>query len=184
MQKRADNRMPWLPFTLPIAGVVMVGLAGRKLSKYSVAAGLCLALVLIGLLIACGSSSHPVAVTAVTPSGASLYPNNPTNPSWPTATQAFSATVTNTSNTAVTWSISPSPAGAAIDASGNFTSPTIAPGLPTTITVTATSQADSSKSNTATVALKPTTVPRNYPVVITVTESPTTHTLPVAITVQ
>jgi hypothetical protein len=182
LRKRADNRMPWLPFTLPIAGVVMVGLAGRKWSKYSMVGGLGVALVLIGMLIACGSSSHPVSVSSVTPNAASLYPNNS---GWtPVQTQAFSATVTNTQNTAVTWSISPSPAGAAIDASGNFTAPTIAHGLPATITVTATSQADPTKSNTATVALKPATVPGPYPVTITVTESTTTHTLPESITVQ
>jgi subtilase family serine protease len=181
LQKRADNRAPWLPFTLPIAGVVMVGLAGRKWSKYSTVAGLGVALVLIGLLIACGSSSAPVAVSAITPGAASLYPNNA---GWPSSTQAFSATVTGSSNTAVTWSISPSPAGASIDASGLFTAPTIAANLPATITVTATSQADTTKTKTATVALKPATVPGAYPVTITVTESPTTHTLPVSITVQ
>jgi len=176
LHRRADNRLPWLPLTVPIAGVVMVGLAGRKVSRYSAIVGLCLALGLIGLLIACGSST-PISVTAVTPNSVSLWPNNA---GWPSSTQAFTATVSN--NTAVNWSISPSPAGSSIDASGNYTAPTVAAGLPPTVTVTATSQADSTKSNTATITLKVATVPQTFNnVVVTVTDTttpPTAHALP------
>ena len=182
-QKRSDNRSPWLPFTFPIAGLVMVGLVGRRASKHSFSAGLCLSLMLLGLLIACGgSSSNPISVTNINPSAASLWPNNT---GWPSSTQSFSATVANTSNTAVNWSISPSPAGSSIDANGNYTAPTIAAGLPPTVTVTATSQADSTKSKTATIALKAATVPGTFNVTVTVTEAPTTHNLPtLALTVQ
>jgi len=174
-RQQAHNRLPWLPFTLPIAGVVMLGLAGRKVSRYSAIVGLCLALGLIGLLLACGSST-PISVTAVTPGSVSMWPNSA---NWPLSKQAFTATVNN--NSAVNWSISPSPAGSSIDASGNYTAPTVAAGLPPTVTVTATSQSDSTKSNTATVTLKTATVPQTFSnVVVTVTDTttpPTAHTL-------
>jgi hypothetical protein len=177
--QRADNRLPWLPLTLPIAGLVMVGLAGRKVSRYSAIGGLCLALGLIGLLIACGSST-PISVTAVTPNSVSLWPNNA---GWPSSTQAFTATVNN--NTAVNWSLSPSGASSgSIDASGNYTAPQVAAGLPPTVTVKATSQVDSTKSNTATVTLKIATVPQTFNVTMTVTETTTMHTLPFTLVVQ
>ena len=50
-QRRADNRIPWLPLTLPLAGVVMVGIAGRKRSKYAMGASMFVSLVLLGLLL-------------------------------------------------------------------------------------------------------------------------------------
>lgn len=58
-------------------------------------------------------------------------------------TQPFSATVTGTTNSAVTWSAN----GGSVSSSGLYT----APGTPGTYTVTATSVADSTKSATATV---------------------------------
>jgi subtilase family serine protease len=164
-QRRADNRPPWLPLTLPLAGIVMAGFAGRKLSKYSVVASLCVALALAGLLIACGSSAPPVAIS-VTPAGATVYPNYATD-SWPNQAASFTATVTNSSNTAVSWTLSSgavsctaasSPCGS-ITSSGAYTAPTIATGLPASVTATATAQADSTKTATATVTLKHTTVP-------------------------
>src|SRR5208282_3076771 len=71
----------------------------------------------------------PVAVS-VTPATATLYGGQ---------TQQFTATVTNTSNTAVTWTISPAGTGT-INSSGLYTAPaTIS--TQQTVTVTATSQA-------------------------------------------
>jgi uncharacterized protein YjdB len=84
--------------------------------------------------------------------------------------------VTNATNTAVTWSITPSTAGS-IDTSGNYTAPQIVAGLPGSVTITATSQADSTKSGIATVTLKPATVPGRYTVTVSVTESATTKPL-------
>ncbi|MGB9075095.1 MAG: hypothetical protein WCC22_20840 [Terriglobales bacterium] len=176
-RRRADNRTPWLPLTLPIAGVVMVGLTRRKVSRYSAIAAAFLALALLGLLIACGSSAN--VTVGVSPSSASLWPNGPVGHGWPSSTQAFTATVGGTKNPGVTWAISPSTAGS-IDANGNYTAPTIAAGLPASVTVTATSQADSRKSASATVTLKPATVPGVFNVTVTATEAgtpPTTHPL-------
>ncbi len=82
---------------------------------------------------------------AVTPPSATLYGGQ---------TQQFTATVSNTSNTAVTWTISPASVGT-ISAEGLYTaSATIS--TQQVVTVTATSQADTTQSASATVTLTPT----------------------------
>lgn len=96
----------------------------------------------------------------VSPSTATLYGGQ---------TQQFTALVTNGSSTAVTWGISPSGTGT-ISASGLYTAPaSIA--TQQTITVVATSQADPTRTATATVTLMPPLLP------ITVTVTPGTRTL-------
>jgi hypothetical protein len=65
-------------------------------------------------------------------------------------TQQFTATVTNTTNTAVTWSISPNTGS--ISSSGLYTAPNAVPSQ-TTVTVTATSQASATATGTAAVTL-------------------------------
>ena len=64
----------------------------------------------------------------------------------------FTATVLNATNTAVTWSISPSIGAGAIDQTGEYTAPA---GLPsnTTVTITTISQQDTTKSASATVRI-------------------------------
>lgn len=68
----------------------------------------------------------------------------------------FTATVTGTTNTAVTWSVAGVTGGNAttgtIDASGNYTAPATVPN-PNQVTVTATSQAAPTKSASATVTI-------------------------------
>ena len=180
-QRRADNRSPWLPLTLPLAGIVMVGLAGRKMSKHSAIAGLCVSLALLGLLVACGGSNPPVAIS-VSPAGATVFANDAAD-GWPPQTATFTPTVTHTSNTAVNWSLTssvsctgtPSPCGS-ISSAGAYTAPTAAVGLPGSVTVTATSQADTTKTATATVTITPTTVPGSYQLTVTATEGPTQNT--------
>jgi hypothetical protein len=80
--------------------------------------------------------------------------------------QQFTATVTGTTNTAVTWSAQ---GGGTINSTGLYTGPT---GIssPVTATVKATSQADSSKWATATVTVNP-------PLVVTVAVSPPSATI-------
>ena len=189
-RKRADSRMPWLPMSLPLAGVVMAGFAGRKRSKHFLSGSLCLALVMAGFLVACGGGNSTPAVTVgVSPSAATLFPNDGAD-GWPAQAVGFTATVSNSTNTAVTWSLSssvscsgnPSPCGT-VDSSGNYTAPTIASGLPSHVTVTATSQADTTKSASSAVTLSPTTVPGTYTMTVTVTESVTSHNLTPAPTV-
>jgi len=201
IRRRADSRSPWLPLALPLAGIVMVGFAGRKMSKYSVIACLCVSLVLLGLLVACGGSSSPppVAVNvALAPgSSATLFPNYATD-AWPSQSANFTATVTNTTNTAVNWSLSSSvsctaassPCGS-ITSAGAYTAPTIAVGLPTKVTIIATSQADSTKTGQAVETITPTTVPTavvGAPYSITVTANEggvaSNTTSAIALTVQ
>jgi hypothetical protein len=70
--------------------------------------------------------------------------------------QTFTAAVTNTSNTAVTWSVNGVSGGNAtvgmISATGVYTVPAVAPS-PATVTVTATSSADNTKSASAQVTI-------------------------------
>ncbi len=69
-------------------------------------------------------------------------------------TQPFTATVTNATNAAVTWSVS---GLGSIDTSGLYSAPALIPSQ-TTVTITATSVADPTKSGSATVTLIPISV--------------------------
>src|SRR5205814_3576343 len=73
--------------------------------------------------------------------------------------QQFTATVQNTSNTAVTWQVSGVTGGNAtvgtISSSGLYTAPAVVPN-PAIVTVTAVSQADPTKSASAQVTITPT----------------------------
>ncbi len=82
----------------------------------------------------------------------------------------FTAAVANTSNTAVTWTVS---GGGTISTGGLYTAPATPPAG--TVTVTATSQADTSASGSATVTVKP---------AITVTVSPATASVNAGLTQQ
>jgi hypothetical protein len=83
------------------------------------------------------TSAPPAVSVSVSPSTASVQPSQ---------TKQFSATVSGTTNTAVTWTAT----GGTINSSGLYT----APASPGTYTVTATSAADTSKSATATVTVQ------------------------------
>jgi hypothetical protein len=83
----------------------------------------------------------PISVS-VSPSSATLSASQ---------SQQFSATVSNAANTAVVWSVSPAGLGS-ITANGLYTAP-VSIASSQTVTVTATSVVDSSKSGAATVSL-------------------------------
>ena len=85
----------------------------------------------------------PPVQVSVNPATATLYKSQ---------TQRFTATVLNTQNTAVTWSLSPKVGG--IDASGLYAAPD-AISSSQTVTVTATSEADNSAKASATITLMP-----------------------------
>ena len=99
LRHRADNHSPWLPLALPLAGIVVVGFAGRKVWKHSAIASLCVSLVLLGLLLACGGSNtaKPVTVTVNQGQPASVFPTDIAD-GWLTQTAQFTATVTNGSS--------------------------------------------------------------------------------------
>lgn len=174
IRRRADNRSPWLPLSLPLAGVVVAGFAGRKRSKYAMAAGLCAALLMAGLLIACGNSTPAISVSSVTGNPASLYPNYSSGgDTWKLQQSQLSATVTNdSSNAGVTWSASVG----SIDSTGLYTAPTAAEGLPGSVTITATSVKDTTKSATGTLTLTPATVPGTYNITVTATQGSIANT--------
>ncbi len=109
----------------------------------------------------------PVSVS-VTPTSAAIYPGQ---------TQQFVASVVNTSNSAVTWSISPSGTGS-ISSSGLYTAPASITKLQN-VTVTATSQADATKSATASVTVN---IPQ--PSITSITPSPAAPGTTVTITGQ
>ena len=101
---------------------------------------------LVGSAIVSFTTSSQVGIT-VSPNSAQLGVG---------AQQQFTATVTGTSNQAVVWSVNGySCAGSAcgtITSGGRYTAPSVLPN-PAIIFVTATSQADPTKSNTATVTM-------------------------------
>jgi len=86
----------------------------------------------------------------------------------PAQTQQFTATVTGTTNTAVTWAITAGGTTDSISSTGLYTAPTAAPAGP--VTVTATSEADSSAKGNATVNIKTPTPAGTSTVTVTVTE--------------
>jgi len=91
------------------------------------------------------ASSTPVSVS-VSPATTSLSASQ---------TQQFTATVANTTNTAVTWSLNPATGAGTVSSTGLYTAPaTIA--STQTVTITATSAADPTKSASATITLNPT----------------------------
>lgn len=100
--------------------------------------------------VACGSSSTPndpgasgdPVVVAVIPATADVLT---------CSQETFAAEVTGSSDTSVTWSLAPADAGS-IDASGVYTAPTATP-APNTVSITATSVADSTAQGTATATL-------------------------------
>ncbi|HEY6293313.1 MAG TPA: DUF3443 family protein [Terriglobia bacterium] len=136
----------------------VTGRRGYALSRSgALPATLMLALALTGC--GGGSSSTPPTTPAVSvslsQSAASVTLSQ---------TTSFTATVSNTTNTAVTWTLS---GAGTLDTSGNYTAPDDLPSN-TAATVTATSQADTTKSASATV-----TITSNEAVSV----SPSSHTL-------
>ncbi len=113
------------------------------------------ALLLVSLFLGCGgvvgsspSQPPPPGVTvSVSPVSASVLLGEP---------QTFTATVSNSSNTAVAWSVNGIPGGnttvGTISTSGVYTSPGDLP-IPASVTVQATSAADNTKSATAPVTI-------------------------------
>jgi hypothetical protein len=95
--------------------------------------------------IGCGStsSSGGSVNVSVTPASASVGVN---------AQQQFTATVSGSSNTAVTWSVSGGSADGMISTTGLYTAPSSVPN-PAQVTVTATSQASGSHSGSAAVTI-------------------------------
>ena len=173
-----------LPFSISILGLVLAGFGGKPQvrRKYQVL-GLALALLLTGILLACGggsagSSPPPTARVRVNPPAASLFPGQ---------TQQFTATVTGLSNTAVTWNVNGVAGGDAthgtVDATGFYSAPASVPN-PANVTVSAVSQADASKSGSAGVTLLTPTASGTYTITVTAVSGSLTHSTDLTLTVQ
>jgi len=104
------------------------------------------------------SASAQVTITAAVPASVTISPASATVAVG--GTQQFTATVQNTSNTAVTWQVNGMAGGNAtvgtISSSGLYTAPAAVPS-PAAVTVTAVSQADTTKSASAQVTVSATT---------------------------
>jgi hypothetical protein len=184
------------PYVLPFFTLawVLVGIVGGGRQKrgkprlYGGIAVICLGLGLMALIscggVAGGGGTPPPPTVEVTVSKGvppSVFPNNT---GWPSQTAQFTATVTNASNTAVTWSLT-TPNGGTIDANGLYTAPTVGPDLPASVTVTALSQADPTKSASAQETLNPATIPGTYSnIMVTATEGTAVHSDPVTLISQ
>ena len=84
----------------------------------------------------------------------------------------------------MTWAVT-TPNGGTIDANGLYTAPTVAAGLPTSVTITATSVADPTKSGSGQETLNVATIPGTYSnIAVTATESKAVVSLPVTLTVK
>jgi hypothetical protein len=108
-------------------------------------------------LAACATTSKSVAPPPPPPPGAVSVSVSPTSANIRAgASYTFSATVTGSSNTTVSWSVNSVSGGSStlgtINASGNYTAPSTLPS-PNTVTITATSAADITKSSSSAVTL-------------------------------
>jgi hypothetical protein len=102
-----------------------------------------------------GTAGKVVSVS-VDPTGVNLVINT---------TQQFNATVFDTFNTAVTWTVAGGGANGTISASGLYTAPVTVP-TPAQVVIIATSLKDTSKTGTATVTITTKSVPSNVTVVV------------------
>ena len=190
--QRADKRSPWLPLTLPIAGIIMVGIAGKRVSRRSAMAGMCVLFVLLALLVACGGGSSappppppPISVTVSPSTTVNLYANETGN-AWPAnlTQQQFTAVVNNSTNQSVTWAVTGGAANGSIDSNGLYTAPAVVPN-PAAVTVKATAAADTSKSGTGKLNILTPTVLGTFPSIsVTATEGVVSHSQNVSLTVQ
>lgn len=103
------------------------------------------------LTLACGGGGGASGSAPSVPVAVSLAPG--TQGLATDATQTFTATVTGSSNTAVTWSIQEGAAGGSISPAGVYTAPPVVANGTGTFHIVATSLADPQKSATATVTV-------------------------------
>lgn len=183
----AANPSPGTPFLLWISGmgIVMGGLVRRPSPRRN---GSMVTLIVTVLLIlcSCGGSSGGGGgggggggiTVSVTPHTSSKFP---------TEQQQFSAGVTGTSNTQVAWQVNGVTGGNAsagtIDGAGLYTAPGTVP-TPANVTVSAVSQADVTKSGTATVSILTPTPSGTYTVTIAATVGSLTKTTTASLVVQ
>jgi hypothetical protein len=179
------------PFFLWLAatGIVSVGLvhktSGQKKSILLLVQCLLIPS-LIGLL-SCGGGITDPGTGGGGGGSISVSISPRTSNLFPTQQQQFSASVSGSTNTQVSWQVNGAtggtPAGGNIDPNGLYTAPTIVPNSPT-VTVSAISQADVTKSASATVAIQSSTPSGTFTISITAAVGTSTQTTTATLTVQ
>ena len=176
-RKRAMNERQqlWLPMSLPLAGILLVGLTGRRLKRGYKIAGITLMLALVAFLVACGSSSTPPPVVSVSPTSAQLWPSGLVSSSPDTgATQQFTASATNSTSTSFTWSCTPASTCGTFSTTSGATTTYTAPATSGSVTVNA-SLSGATSPGTASVTIQAPTPPSPigspYPITVTVTKA-------------
>jgi hypothetical protein len=139
-----------------------------------------IAAILFGMSVVLAGCANVKGNATTPPENAVSVAVSPTSAAVQVAgTKKFTATVSGTSNTAVTWQVNGTAGGDAthgtVDASGNYTAPAAVPS-PAAVTVTAVSMADASKSGAATVTIS------GAAAAVSVSVAATTATVPVGTT--
>jgi hypothetical protein len=185
----AENRRPWAPFFLWVSAVGMaIGGLARKSSRK--AAGAVLAVVMASTIVlsSCGGGSSGGGGGGGGGGGVTVSVSPRTASKFPTEQQPFTASVSGNANTAVTWQVNGVTGGNAtagtIDANGVYTAPGVVPSPNNPVMVTAVSQADVTKSGSATVTLKAPTPAGTYTVTITATAGSVVQTATATLVVQ
>jgi hypothetical protein len=172
----ASNRRSNAPFLAWLSAMgMMIGGLARKPSARKKATGIALALLMACsmALTSCGGSGNNNGGGGGGGGGGITVSVSPRTASkFPTEQQQFSATVSGTNNTLVAWQVNGVTGGnstvGTIDGSAMYTAPSLVP-TPSTVTVSAISQADITKSASATMSIKSPTPSGTYTVTITAT---------------
>src|ERR1700759_3876660 len=134
------------------AGTAMNRRTGMKAKALSRVVVSLVGLVFVGWMGGCKSgTAGKVVNVAVDPTGVNVVVGK---------TLQFNATVTDTFNRAVAWSVAGGGANGTISSTGLYTAPATVP-TPAQVVVIATSQKDTSKTGTATVTITRTSAPSN-----------------------
>ena len=173
-QNRSSGPLFWLG--LPALGIVIGGWGRRPSARKRSTAVLASALVL-GLAMAstsCGGGGNSGGGGGGGGGGGVVVSVSPHSTSrFPTQQQQFTVSVSGASNTQVTWQVNGatggSPSVGTVDNTGLYTAPAVVPTPNLPIMVSAISQADVMKSDTATVTIKAPTPSGTYAVTITAT---------------
>jgi hypothetical protein len=184
-QKR--NPAPFFAWVTAV-GIVIGGLARRSSPRNK---GAMLVLLLVSSLVlgSCGGGGSGggggggggggnLVAVSVAPKTVNRFPGQQ---------QQFTASVTGTTNTAVTWQVNGATGGSAsagaIDANGMYTAPAAVPS-PASVTVSAVSQADVTKSGSAVVTIQAPTPSGTYTITVTATAGTVSQSTSATLVVQ
>ena len=186
----AENRRPWSPFFLWVSavGIAIGGLRRKSSTRRMSGAVMALLLVSTIVLSSCGGGSSGGGGGGGGGGGVAVSVSPHTASKFPTEQQSFTAAVSGNANTAVTWQVNGVTGGnvsvGTIDAAGLYTAPAVVPSPNNPVMVTAVSQADVTRSGSATVTLKAPTPTGTYTVPITATAGSVVQTTTATLVVQ